>query len=233
MTALQGWFVTGTDTEIGKTTISAGLLHALGGRGLRVAGYKPVAAGTEWRDGRRINDDVERLRAAGNVPLSAEEACACLFDAACAPHLAARETGQTIALEALRAGAQQLASRVDRLVIEGVGGFCVPLDDHLDASELAVQLGLPVILVVGLRLGCLSHALLTAEAVRARGLRLAGWVGNEVDVHMDRREANVDTLRSRLGRDFGAPCLGVVPRLKDPTAAAVATHLELPPLERV
>jgi dethiobiotin synthetase len=228
VTALQGWFVTGTDTEIGKTTISAGLLHGLGGRGLRVAGYKPVAAGTEWRDGRRINDDVERLRAAGNVPLSAEEACACLLDAACAPHLAAREAGVAISMEALLAGAQRLAGRVDRLVVEGVGGFLVPLDDQHDTAELAVHLGLPVILVVGLRLGCLSHALLTAEAVRARGLWLAGWVGNAVDAQMAWREANVDTLRTRLGRDFGAPCLGVVPRLDDPHAAAVAAHLELP-----
>lgn len=227
MIPLQGWFVTGTDTEIGKTTVSAGLLQALGRRGWRVAGYKPVAAGTEWREGRRVNDDIERLRAAANVPLAAEEVCACLLDAACAPHLAAREAGVTISMEALLAGAQRLAGRVDRLIVEGVGGFLVPLDEQHDTADLAVRLGLPVILVVGLRLGCLNHALLTAEAVRARGLRLAGWVGNAVDPRMPWREANVETLRERLARHFEAPCLGVVPPLHEPDAAAVAPHLDL------
>jgi dethiobiotin synthetase len=190
-----------------------------------------VAAGTEWQDGQRVNHDVERLRAASNVPLAAEDVCACLLDAACAPHLAAREAGVAISMEALLAGAQRLAGRVDRLVVEGVGGFLVPLDDQQDTAELAVRLGLPVILVVGLRLGCLNHALLTAEAVQARGLRLAGWVGNLVDAQMAWREANVDTLRLRMGRDFGAPCLGVVPRLQEAGAAAVAACLEVSALE--
>ncbi|GIX22907.1 MULTISPECIES: dethiobiotin synthase [Caldimonas] len=231
MKSLQGWFVTGTDTEIGKTTISAGLLHALGRRGWRVAGYKPVAAGTQWREGRRVNDDIERLRAASTEPLDAEEVCACLLDAACAPHVAARQAGVSISLQALLDGAQRLAGRLDRLIVEGVGGFLVPLDEQHDTAELAVRLGLPVILVVGLRLGCLNHALLTAEAVRARGLRLAGWVGNAVDPRMPWRQDNVETLRLRMARDFEAPCVGVVPPLSEPHAAAVAAHLDPSVLE--
>lgn len=224
---IRGWFVTGTDTEIGKTTVSAGLLWALAQRGWRVAGYKPVAAGAQWQAGQLVNEDVERLRAASNVALAPEEVCACLLEAPCAPHVAARAEGVAITLDALIAGAQRLASRVDWLIVEGVGGFLVPLDEAHDMGELAARLGLPVILVVGLRLGCLNHALLSAEAVRARGLRLAGWVGNAIDPTMRWRDENVATLRLRLARDFGAPCLGVVPTLPDPSPAAVATHLDL------
>lgn len=117
--------------------------------------------------------------------------------------------------------------RCDRLVVEGVGGFCVPLNENEDTADLAAALGLPVVLVVGLRLGCLSHALLTAEAVCARGLRLAGWVGNQVDAGMAHREDNLATLADLMRRRFGAPCLGAVPRLPRDEADAVASHLDL------
>lgn len=229
----RGVFVTGTDTEVGKSCVSAGLLHGLGAAGLRVAGYKPVAAGTETVGAQRHNDDVRRLQQASNVAVSAQEVCPVLLDTACAPHVAARIAGRTIDPAVLLGGALALASRCDALVVEGVGGFCVPLVlpapgvGGFDTADLAVAIGLPVVLVVALRLGCLNHALLTAEAISARGLHLAGWVGNQVAPEMDHRRANIDTLQHLLSARFQAPCLGLVPHLSDPTAETVARHLDI------
>ena len=238
---LRGCFITGTDTEVGKTAISAGLLHLLGRRGQRVAGYKPVAAGATWRSGAPgveahwHNDDVEALLAASNIDLTRADVCPGVFEAACAPHLAARLEGRCIEPHTLIAGAHRLMSRCDALVVEGVGGFGVPLvvaDDPTDpsadwgADDLAVALGLPVVLVVGLRLGCINHALLTAQAVAARGLRLVGWVANRIDPHMGLAQDNIETLSSLLQRRHGAPMLGVVAFLGDPSAARVADALD-------
>jgi dethiobiotin synthetase len=229
----RGLFVTGTDTEVGKTCISAGLLHGLAAAGLRVAGYKPVAAGTEGVGAQRHNDDVDRLLQASSVAVSAQDVCRVLLDTACAPHVAARLEGLTIDRAGLMAGAHALAGRCDAVVVEGVGGFCVPLvlplpgTSGFDTADLAVEIGLPVVLVVALRLGCLNHALLTAEAIAGRGLRLAGWVGNQAAADMPHRQANVDSLQQLLAVRFGAPCLGLVPHLNDPAARAVAAHLDI------
>ncbi|MDM0037510.1 dethiobiotin synthase [Variovorax sp. J22G21] len=223
---MRGCFVTGTDTEVGKTRVSAALLHWLGERGLRCAGYKPVAAGTESIDGEAVNEDVRALRDAGSVALTNAEVGPCQFEAACAPHIAAALEGRTIERAVLLQGARTLAVQVDQLVVEGVGGFCVPLAPDFDSADFAVDLGLPVLLVVGLRLGCINHALLSAEAIRARGLRLAGWVANTVDAAMLQRDENLATLRHELGRRHQAPCLGVVPRLASPEPAAVAACLD-------
>ena len=216
-------FVTGTDTEIGKTRTSAALLHWCAQQGWRSAGFKPVAAGLE-ADG--SNEDVEALRAAGSMELGSAEVGPLQFQAACAPHIAAALEGRAIGLPTLVQQARALAQRADVLVVEGVGGFCVPLTPDADTADLALALGYPVVLVVGLRLGCISHALLTAEAIRARGLRLAGWVGNRVVRDMPWVDENVATLRDRLWRQHGAPCLGVVPWLAEPDPAAVAAHLD-------
>lgn len=223
-------FVTGTDTEVGKTHISAALLHWAGQQGWRSAGCKPVAAGLD-DDGR--NDDVQRLCEAGSLPLTPAEVGPLQFQAACAPHIAAALEGRSIALGPLVAQARALAARADVLVVEGVGGFCVPLGPEGDTADLAVALGYPVILVVGLRLGCINHALLTAEAVRARGLRLAGWVANTVDPQMLQWQANLDTLRHELQRRHQAPCLGVVPRLTDAHPAVAAAYLDGAALRQV
>jgi len=217
---IGGVFVTGTDTEVGKTGISAALLQLLGQGGQLSAGYKPVAAGTD-ADGR--NDDVSALQAGSSLPLTSEEICPALFRTACAPHIAAQLEGRTIDPAELRIGAMHLAPLCDWLVVEGVGGFRVPLAPGWDSADLACEIRLPVLLVVGLRLGCISHALLTAEAIRARGLRLAGWVGNAIDPHFAHRDANIDTLREALAP---APCLGLVPWLPDASAAAIAPHLD-------
>ena len=216
-------FVTGTDTGVGKTLVSSAMLSSLAASGLRAVGMKPVAAGLEEVAGTWCNEDVLRLEAAGNVDAPLALRCPCLLRAPMSPHLAAQEEGMRIALQPLVAAFGALAQRADAVVVEGAGGFRVPLAEHLDGADLAVALGLPVILVVGLRLGCLNHALLTAEAIRARGLRLAGWVGSTIDPHMLALQANIDTLRERLR----APLLGVLPHLSSPDAAAAARHLDL------
>ncbi|MEO5736446.1 MAG: dethiobiotin synthase, partial [Variovorax sp.] len=205
-------------------------LHWLGERGLRCAGYKPVAAGTGTIDGEAVNEDVRALRDAGSVVLSDAEVGPCQFEAACAPHIAAALQGCTIERAVLLQGARTLAARADHLIVEGVGGFCVPLGPDFDSADVAVDLGLPVVLGVGLRLGCINHALLSAEAIRARGLRLAGWVANTVDAGMPHRGENLAALRHELGRRHQAPCLGVVPRLASPEPAAVAACLDDPAL---
>ncbi|MEO6319066.1 MAG: dethiobiotin synthase [Polaromonas sp.] len=232
-TALHGCFVTGTDTDIGKTCISAALLHWCAAQGWRSAGYKPVAAGTRMIDDQRVNDDVQALRAAGSVPLTDAEVGPLQFDAACAPQVAAALENRQIDPALILQGAQALARRADVLVVEGVGGFCVPLDDAWDTADLARALGLPVILVVGLRLGCINHALLTAEAIQSRGLALAGWIANTIDPSMAHSEGNLATLRHELMRRHRAPCLGVIPRLAVPGPAYIAAHLDSAALARL
>lgn len=223
---LHGCFVTGTDTEVGKTRISAALLHWLAQAGWSSAGFKPVAAGTSLIDGQWVNEDVRALRQASSLALSDAEVGPFQFETACAPHIAAALQQLAIDRAAILRAAQALASRADLLVIEGVGGFCVPLGPDWDTADLACDFQLPVLLVVGLRLGCINHALLAAEAVRARGLPLAGWVGNSLSPGMPWIDENVATLRQRLLQQHGAPCLGLVPWLAEPTPAKVAVHLD-------
>jgi len=217
------YFVTGTDTGVGKTLASAALLRCLAAAGLRAVGMKPVAAGAEWADGGWRNEDVTRLEAAGNVAVPTAWRCPILLRMPASPHLAAQAEGRTIELAPLLSGFERLCEAADAVVVEGVGGFRVPLSDTLDTADLAVALRLPVILVVGLRLGCLNHALLSAEAIRARGLRLAGWIANAIDPAMLASEANVRTLCHRLD----APLLGVVPHLPAPDPTGAASCLDL------
>jgi dethiobiotin synthetase len=216
-------FVTGTDTEIGKTLVSSAILHKLVKQGVRACGMKPIAAGAEERDGELHNDDAAMLRAAGNVQLPQHITTPFMLREPCAPHIAAALEGVTIEPVPILTAYAEILGASDATVVEGVGGFCVPFSDDFDSAGLAVQFGLPVILVVGLRLGCINHALLTAEAVVARGLVLAGWVANQVDPDMRFADENVAALEARMP----APLLGRVPRLSDPTAAAAATYIEL------
>lgn len=191
----RAWFVTGTDTGVGKTRASAALLHALRARHPRCVGMKPVAAGT---DAAGLNEDVLALRAASTLAVpSALDNPVSLPDPV-SPHIAAARAGRTIEVAALLEAYRRLAGRADAVVVEGAGGFLVPLSDEATGADLAAALGLPVILVVGLRLGCLNHALLTQEAIRARGLTLAGWIVNRLDPAMPEQAANVDFLRRRL-----------------------------------
>ncbi|MDQ9171974.1 dethiobiotin synthase [Oxalobacteraceae bacterium R-40] len=216
------YFVTGTDTEIGKTLVSSALLHALAQTGMRAVGMKPVAAGAQWHDGKWRNDDVESLAAAANMALPQELTTPYLLREAAAPHIAAQLENVSINLNHIRRCYDRLADEADAIVVEGVGGFCVPLSAETDTADLARLLGLPVIMVVGLRLGCINHALLTAQAIAARGLQLAGWVANLVDAEMAYADENVAAIGARLP----APLLGVVPRLELPSAAAAAGNLD-------
>ena len=214
-------FVTGTDTEIGKTLISSALIHAQAAAGVRVAGMKPIAAGAQWLDGAWHNEDVDALAAEVSCPLPTELTTPYLLQTPAAPHLAAALEGVTIEPTKILASYRGVRAQAQAVVVEGVGGFRVPLTDTFDTADLAQQLALPVVLVVGLRLGCISMALLTAEAIAARGLHLAGWVANTADPGMTMLEGNVQALRERLS----APLLGVVPRLSQPSASAAAAHL--------
>lgn len=223
--SLHGCFVTGTDTDVGKTRISTALLHWLSHAGWRSAGFKPVAAGTQLIDGQSVNDDVRALRDASSLRMSDAEVGPFQLATACAPHIAAALEHKPIDRAEILRSAHALATRADLLVVEGVGGFCVPLGPNWDSADLACDFQLPVLLVVGLRLGCINHALLTAHAIRARGLRLAGWIGNSVSPAMPWLDENVATLQQRF-ESQNIPCWGVVPWLEEPSTAAVTTHFD-------
>ena len=220
----HAYFVTGTDTEIGKTTIAAGLLHAARRAGLSTAAAKPVASGcVATAEGLR-NDDALALLGECSLPLRYDEVNPLAFAPAIAPHLAAREAGVRLDVASLQQAIGAILARgADFTLVEGAGGWRVPLSGQETLSDLPVALNLPVILVVGVRLGCINHAVLSAEAIVHDGLRLAGWVANVVDAQTSRLDDNLATLTERLP----APCLGRVPRLQQAIPEAVAEHLNL------
>lgn len=203
----RGVFVTGTDTDCGKTFVACTLIRQLRARGMRVGGFKPVAAGAARHDGALRNDDALALMAAGGLGLPYATVNPYCLEPAIAPHLAAAEAGVVIDPAVILAARAELAACCDFLVVEGAGGWRVPLGPRLDIQALALALGLPVVLVVGLRLGCLNHALLSEQVILSSGARLLGWIGSQVDPVMPRFEANIAALRERLT----TPCLGIVP----------------------
>lgn len=216
----MSYFVTGTDTGVGKTLVSCALLHAFAAQGKHVAGFKPVAAGYD-EEGR--NEDAIRLRASSSLQLTYEEVNPyCLRDAI-APHIAARNENVHIELPRVVARYRELAARCDVVIVEGVGGFRVPLNDAQDGGDLAVELGLPVIMVVGMRIGCLNHALLTASAIADCGLKCAAWVANIVGADMEAVAENIAALQQRIA----APLLGVVPFQPGLDARRAAERLNL------
>lgn len=202
---MQGVFVTGTDTGVGKTLFAAALLLKLRAAGIAVAACKPVAAGCRREDGRLFSADAELLADAAAAPLARVSPVA--LEPPIAPHIAAAEAGIRLAAADLVAACRAAAPAGEFLVVEGAGGWRVPIGPQETMADIARGLGLPVVLVVGLRLGCLNHALLTAEAIRADGLALAGWVANPADPGMARPEANIATLAERLQ----APLLARLP----------------------
>lgn len=216
----MSYFVTGTDTGVGKTLISVALLHGFSARGRCVAGFKPVAAGG---DEAGVNEDVAQLLAASSPVLTVEQINPYYFPAAIAPHLAAQATNIQIETDDIVAAYQSLAATVDEVIVEGAGGFCVPLNDHQTTADLAKALKLPVILVVGMRLGCLNHALLTQQMIADCGLKFAGWVANEVAPDMPYLTENIQALKMRLT----APLLGVVPFQAQAHAGITASYLDL------
>lgn len=216
-----GCFVTGTDTGVGKTVVSVGLMRAFKDRGARVAAMKPVASGCRLHEGMLYNDDALRLQAEGSVGLPYGAVNPYAFEPPIAPHLAAADSGCRISIARIAEAFQGVAAQVETVVVEGVGGWRVPLDERDTVAELAAALRLPVVLVVGIRLGCLNHALLTVESIYRCGVALGGWVANRIDPGCERADDNVRTL-CRL---VPAPLLGDLPRLASPEARAVAAHL--------
>jgi dethiobiotin synthetase len=212
----RGFFVTGTDTGVGKTVAAAALTRALVARGLRVAVMKPIASGSDpTREGLR-NSDALTLMAAANVAAPYQAVNPYCFRPPISPHIAAREAGVAIDLAVLRSGFDSLAAASDCVIVEGAGGWLAPISDSATMADLAAALALPVLLVVGLRLGCLNHALLTRESLRTRGVAFAGWIANSIDAHFDRPAENLATLIAGLG----VPPLARLPFLAQLDAAA-------------
>lgn len=200
-------FITGTDTGVGKTRVAAALCRALAAHGTRVAAMKPVASGcTETPEGLR-NEDALALLAAMNVRARYSEVNPYAFAPAIAPHIAAREAGVDIDFNVLDRAYERLALQAQTLIVEGAGGWLAPLDATRGFADLAAHWQMDVVLVVGMRLGCLNHALLTVESIERRGLALRGWVANCIDPGFERLTENVSTLQSRIS----APCLGFFP----------------------
>ena len=219
-------YVTGTDTGIGKTFASCTLLHALRAHGLRAAGMKPVASGCERIDGEWRNADALALQAAGEPGIAYADINPFALEHPLAPELAARDAGIDVALPPILDAHARLAARADALIVEGVGGWAAPLSASLMQADLVRALRLPVVLVVGLRLGCLNHALLSARAIAADGVHLAGWIASHVDPAMARVDDNIAMLRARMP----APCWGVLPHVPDADPAAMPRHLRIPML---
>jgi dethiobiotin synthetase len=214
------FFVTGTDTGVGKTLVSCALLHAFAARGLRVVGMKPVAAGCDEAD---HNEDAKQLRAASNILASYGQINPYCFFHPIAPHLAAHKVGVRIDFGRIQTTLDELTSQADEVIVEGIGGFKVPLGEKQDSADLARQFKLPVILVVGMRLGCLNHALLTADSIAAYGLRLRGWVANVLEADMPALRDNIKALEQRLE----APLLGVIEHQQLPDPRVVASQLNM------
>jgi dethiobiotin synthetase len=220
---MKGLFVTGTDTGVGKTCVAAGLVSLLGRHGYRTCVMKPVASDSRWTQEGLRNDDALQLMQHANCDAPYEMVNPYVFEPPIAPHIAAREAGVTIDIPGLVTTAGQLAVRCDYLVVEGVGGWQVPINDQETMADLARALNLPVILVVGMRLGCLNHALLTVDRIRADGQELAGWVANFLNVDFSRSEANLRTLQQHIS----APLLGVLPYHRQTTPEEMAARLDI------
>jgi dethiobiotin synthetase len=225
--AAKRFFIAGTDTGVGKTTVSCALLAAARARGLSTLALKPVAAGCEQTPEGLRNDDALALMAEMTLKLSYDEVNPVALPAPLSPHLAARLAGRRITIQQLAGYCRgALMQKADFGLVEGAGGWRVPVSERELLSELPKQLGLPVILVVGVRLGCLNHAILTVEAIVKDGVRLAGWVANVIDPDMAAVEDNIETLRSMLS----APCLGVLPWAPGRVASEMASALDISPL---
>lgn len=218
------FFIAGTDTDAGKTLVTAGLLTAANRQGLKTIGLKPIAAGCESTAEGLRNADALQLQQAASVKLSYDQINPVAFEPPIAPHIAAAREGRNVSADRLAAYCRgALMQPADLVLVEGAGGWRVPLNMRESLARLPQLLELDVILVVGMKLGCINHALLTAEAIARDGLRLAGWVANHVDADMACPDENLATLQQL----FRAPLLGRVPWLESPSADAVADHLDL------
>ena len=223
--AKQWLFITGTDTDVGKTVIACGLLAAANQQGLRTAAIKPVAAGCDVTEQGMTNSDALQLQAAASHKLPYQQINPIALEPAIAPHIAAAEAGVRLSASRLVGYCRGVSLMpVDMVVIEGAGGWRVPINSRETLADVARELSCAVVIVVGMRLGCINHALLTMEAIRRDGLQIAGWVANILDTEMPRLQENIDTLKQCINE----PCLGTVPRLDDLSPEQVSTFLSLP-----
>lgn len=221
---MKGVFVTGTDTEVGKTVVATGILQRAANAGLKSCGYKPVAAGCTSVDGHLRNDDALALMDAANFELPYALINPVALEPAIAPHIAAEAAGIRLDAASMLSGLDQIrAAGAEFCVVEGAGGWFVPLNDDETFADFAVASQLPVVLTVGLKLGCINHAILSAMAIEQNGAKLYGWVGNFAGAGMEVAEENIETLRARLN----APCLGIVRHLQDPNPIEVSKYLKL------
>ncbi len=228
---MSGLFVTGTDTEVGKTVVAAALLRLFSAAGVRTLGMKPVASGAVMSPSGPRSEDAERLIAAMSEPAGYGEVNPYLFEPAVAPHLAAAEVGVRIDLDRIVQAYRVLRARAEVVVVEGVGGWLVPLDDALTVQDLALKIDLPVLLVVGMQLGCINHALLSERAILGSGCRLAGWIANRHRGDYPMIEQNIDTLADRMSSPFlgecrHAPAAAGVPLRVDRAALARAVGID-------
>jgi dethiobiotin synthetase len=206
----KGFFITGTDTEVGKTLVSGAVILKLKNAGINAVGFKPVVAGTyPGKNGRLVNEDLETLRIASNLAPDQQNLCPYILDKPAAPHLAGKDQGIELKSVVMMKAFENIQSQYEQVVVEGAGGFLVPLNDHEDLGDIARALDLPVILVVGMRLGCINHALLTLEAIKSRNLTIAGWIGNTLSSEMPFLQENLATIKNRVF----APFLGLIPTL--------------------
>jgi len=223
MNSCRGYFITGTDTGVGKTVVTLGLMQALQARGNTVVAMKPVASGCAPLPAGLRNDDALRLQQQASIELDYAQINPYAFAPAIAPHIAAGQAGVRIDIEYITNKYNELSCGPDCVLVEGAGGWQVPLNEDETLADLALQLGLGVILVVGIRLGCLNHALLTPAAITAAGCRLSGWVANQLPPAPECAQENINYLKSRIS----APLLGVLPIMPVISAAAVAEKLSL------
>jgi dethiobiotin synthetase len=212
MKEATGFFVTGTDTEVGKTLVSGALIVKLRDASINAVGFKPVVAGTYInKNGQRLNEDLETLRIASNLNAEQVDICPYILDTPAAPHLAAKAQAFDLRGDVILQAFHQIAAEFDAVIVEGAGGFLVPLNPKEDLGDIAQSINLPVILVVGMRLGCINHALLSYEALKARNLTIAGWVANTLSNEMPLLDQNIQTLKERMA----APYLGLIPSLPE------------------
>jgi dethiobiotin synthetase len=210
----QGFFVTGTDTEVGKTLVAGALIIKLQSMGIKAIGYKPVVAGMHTIDGNLINDDIETLLMASQqvIPeLSASDICPYFLKDAAAPHLVAAKEGTQLEIDVMIRQYTSLQEKADALIVEGAGGFLVPIDEESTLGDFAKAINLPVIMVVNIKLGCINHALLTGEAIEHRGLHVFAWVANSTQADNEYTQQNIKTLKTLLDKKYKAKFLGHLP----------------------
>ena len=220
---MTGFFITGTDTDAGKTIVTLGLMAGLKNKQARVLGMKPVASGCERTKQGLRNEDALKIQNMGSFEAPYEHINPYAYEPAIAPHIAAAKIGETIVLEKIESSCKYLIDQTEHLVVEGVGGWRVPLGGNKDISDLAKALKLPVILVVGLRLGCINHALLSAEAIQRDGVQFRGWVANQIEGNYIDQDLTLECLKEKIS----APMLGQIPYMDKPSAEQSALCLDI------